>query len=328
MRRIVAFILIILMIFSLCSCSETENRIRKFSQTEFVFGTVVTLTVYDEDESSLAGAFELCEKYENMLSSTVEGSDVWKINHAEGESVSVNMETADLIELSISYSDMTDGAFDITVAPISELWGFSDVSPTVPDSTSIEELLPYVDYSVIALDGTSVTVPKNCKIELGAVAKGYISDRLCDYFRDFGVSAALINLGGNVATFGTKPDNSPWVIGIRDPIGDYSDYVGTLSLGETSVVTSGIYERSFESDGVLYHHLLNPDTGYPENNEIASVTIICASGADADALSTSLYLMGAAAGLEFAENADYFEAVFILKDGRILKTSGIELDQQ
>lgn len=322
MRRFGVFISVFSMIFALCGCKSDTPMVQKYSQTEFLFDTVVNITVYAEDDSSLAGAFELCEKYENMFSRNIEGSDVWRINHAKGESVTVDSETAYLIELSLKYSDITDGAFDITIAPLSELWGFSAENPSVPSQDSIEALLPLVDYTAVSIDGCTVTVPDGCGIDLGAVAKGYISDRLCDYFMTCGVSAALINLGGNVATVGTKPDGSSWQIGIRDPGGDYPDYVGTLSLGETSVVTSGIYERCFEEDGVLYHHILSSENGYPVNNSLASVTVICKSGVDADALSTSLYLMGFERAFEFVRNSPDTEAVFITTDGEIFLSDG------
>ncbi len=327
MRRFGAFISAFFLIFLLCSCESGTPAVQKYSQTEFLFDTVVTLTVYAEDDSSLVGAFALCEKYENMLSRSIEGSDVWRINHAKGESVTVGSETARLIELSLEYSALTDGAFDITVAPLSELWGFSAENPSVPTANSIEALLPAVDYTAVVVDGCTVTVPDGCGIDLGAVAKGYISDRLCDYFKDCGVSAALINLGGNVATVGTKPDGSDWQIGIRDPDGGYPDYVGTLSLGETSVVTSGIYERCFEENGVLYHHILSPENGYPVNNTLASVTVICKSGVDADALSTSLYLMGFERAFDFVENNPDAEAVFIMTDGEIRLSKGVNFTE-
>lgn len=326
MRRLGVFILSIVLCLILCVCSGKSSTAVKHSRTEFVFGTVVTLTVYDEDDSSLDGAFALCRQYEELFSSTVDGSDVWKINHSEGESVAVDSETAELILLSLEYSRLTDGAFDITIAPISALWGFSSEYPSVPDSDRINELLPLVDYNSITVEGNNVTVPKGYSIELGAIAKGYISDKLCEYFRNCGVSAALVNLGGNVASVGVKPDGSPWQIGIRNPSGDYSDYVCTLSLNETSVVTSGIYERCFEEDGVSYHHLLSTVDGYPVNNDIASVTVICESGVDADALSTSLYLMGFEKAFEYAEQSDMINAVFVLRNGQIHKTSDIEFN--
>ncbi len=323
MRRLGVFILSVLLCFSLCACSESKSDAEKFSRTEFIFGTVVTLTVYAEDDSSLDGAFKLCRNYENLFSSSIEGSDIWRINHSAGESVAVSSETAELILLSLEYSRLTDGAFDITIAPISALWGFSDEQPSVPERDRINELLPLVDYTAVAVEGCNVTIPDGCSIELGAIAKGYISDRLCEYFKSSDVSAALINLGGNVATTGSKPDGSQWQIGVRNPSGDYSDYVCTLSLNETSIVTSGIYERCFDENGIMYHHLLSSEDGYPVNNDIASVTIICKSGVDADALSTSLYLMGFEKAFNYAENSEFFDAVFILRDGRIFRTDGI-----
>ncbi len=327
MRRICVFILAAALCLILCSCSAPGRKAKKFSQTEFIFGTVVNLTVYDEDGSSLDGAFRLCRNYENMLSSTVEGSDIWRINNAGGKSVAVSSETAELIKLSIEYSVLTDGAFDITIAPLSALWNFSGDTPKVPSQDSISALLPLVDYRNISVDGNTVTVPEGVSIELGAIAKGYISDRLFEYFENADVSAALINLGGNIAVVGSKPDGSPWQIGIRDPNGDYSDYIGTLSYENTSIVTSGIYERCFKQDGISYHHLLSSKNGYPVNNDIASVTIICRSGADADALSTSLYLMGFDKGFEFAQDSSDFEAVFVLRNGETHKTDGVILTE-
>lgn len=309
--------------FNLIGCSENNRNVQKFVQTEFLLGTIVTLTVYDENADSLDGAFELCRKYENILSSNIEGSDVWRINHAEGSSVSVSSETAELIELSLEFSRMTDGAFDITVAPLSVLWNFSGESPSVPSQDSISALLPLVDYTCIDIDGNTVTLPAGRSIELGAIAKGYISDKLCEYFKECGTYAAIVNLGGNVATVGTKPDGSDWQIGVRDPYGDTSSNACTLFLDETSVVTSGIYERCFEQDGILYHHILDPHSGYPVNNDLASVTVICQNGARADALSTTLFLMGYEDAYEYAQSSEDIEAIFILTNGEIRNTDGV-----
>lgn len=321
-RRSITFLLCLLLIFSLCGCAKTGEQ--KLSRTDFKLNTVITITCYGTDESVLDGAFDLCDKYENMLSMTISGSDVWNINHAHGETVRVSRETSELIALALDYCALSDGAFDISIAPLSTLWDFSSGKDIVPDNDAIDAALEKIDYTQITVSGCDVTVPDGMSIDLGAVAKGYIADRIAEYFAGYD-TPAVINLGGNVVAVGQKPGDGKWKIGIRDPKSDEGGQIGTIETDGGSFVTSGIYERCFTVDDVMYHHLLSTETGYPVDNSLASVTVISASSAQGDALSTTLYLMGFDGAINYVNSHGEIGAVFVLTDGTVICSDGVEL---
>lgn len=305
----------------LCAGACANNTLPKISDTRFMLDTVVTLTAYTDDSSVINEAFDLCEHYEKIFSRTVENSDVWRINHSGGEKVTVNDDTAKLISLCLEYGDKSDGMFDISVAPVSSLWDFSSEEGSVPDADKIKQALAFVGYEQIILSDCDITVPNGVGIDLGAAAKGYIADRIAEVFRKKDIPA-VINLGGNVLTVGHKPDGTDWKIGVRDPNGEENAELCTVSVGEKSLVTSGIYERYFMNDGVRYHHLLSTDDGYPVNNGIASVTVMTDSSVQGDILSTMLYLFGLDKGMEYVEANDGVEALFVTLDGEISCSSG------
>lgn len=286
-----------------------------------MLNTVVSVTVYnDEDAKYLDGALELCKGYEAMLSRTVEGSDIYKINNSNGQTVTVSEETAQLISKAIYYCKLSGGAFDITTAHISDLWNFSGEAPSVPNDDAIAQALKWVDYTVISVEGCNVTLPKGYAIDLGAIAKGYIADRLVQYFEQNGVQNAIIDLGGNICVVGSKGENG-YKIGIRSPF-DGQSTMGYVNCSNMSVVTSGTYERCFEQDGRLYHHILDTKTGMPANTGLVSVSIVASHSVDADALSTTCLLLGAEKGIELLEGIDGAEGIFIASDGEILTTTG------
>ncbi|MCD7725797.1 MAG: FAD:protein FMN transferase [Clostridiales bacterium] len=314
----------------------------KTSSTGFFLDTVVTITLYgDTDSTAMDGCFELLGQYEQMLSRTIEGSDVWNINHSSGEATTVNEETADLIETALEYSQLTDGAFDITITPLVELWdidGKSELlaeggtedsseevstSSLIPSEEEIASALSHVDYTVVSVDGNTVTLSDpEAEIDLGGIAKGYIADSLKDYLLSQGIEHALINLGGNVLTVGTKSDGSAWKIGIQKPFGESSDIIAVVECTGESVVTSGTYERYFEIDGTIYHHILDPATGSPVDNGLTSVTILSDSSTNCDALSTACFVLGMEDGMELIENLENVEALFITEDETLYRTSG------
>lgn len=291
--------------------------------------TVVTITTYGATQQQLDGAFDLCREYEQLLSRTVEGSDVWRINNADGMPVSVSDKTVELLEMSVEYCSMSDGRFDITIAPVTQLWDFSADSPVIPDEAVLREKCALVDWRAISIDGTRVTLPAGMMLDLGAIAKGYIADRIGEYLEECGVTGAVISLGGNILTVGSKTGSNDtlWNIGIRVPFADYSQQLGTLSLEECSVVTSGIYERCFTVDDTLYHHILDPESGLPVYSGLASVTIISPESAQGDALSTICFLLGEEEGMSLVESLDEVEAVFVREDGSIVCSSGAVLAQ-
>ncbi len=240
-------ILTILLGLILCTLfSGCQRNVEPISKSGFYFDTVITITLYNTtDEALLDDCFSMAERYENLFSKTIEASDVYRINHSDGQSVNVDPETFYLIEKALSFAGMTDGKIDPTILPLSDLWNFGK-NDTVPQKQDIENALLSVDYTQVILDkeNSSVTLTNtNAGIDLGFIAKGYIADKMKEYLLEKGVTNALINLGGNILTIGTKPDSSPFNLGIQEPFSSHTTPVTTVKVTDKSVVTSGVYER-------------------------------------------------------------------------------------
>lgn len=306
----------------LSGCQAAAEPVRK---TGYYFDTVVTLTGYGKNaDSILEEGLSLCSGYEKMFSYTLEGSDIWNLNHADGQPVRVQEETAYLLTQAVKYAEMTGGLIDPTVTTLSALWNFNGDPPgPVPDASMIDSLLVHVNYQTIHIDGTTVWLedPDAC-VDLGFIAKGYIADQLKELFTQRGLKNALINLGGNVLAAGAKPDGSPFRTGIQKPFGKRSETVRIVGLTDKSLVSSGSYERCFEDNGILYHHILDPFTGYPADTDLDSVTILSDSSMEGDALSTACFLYGLEKGQELIESLPGIEALFVTKDGSVYQTSG------
>ena len=296
------------------------------ARTEFLLNTVVTITLYEGgDDAALEEAFALCADMESRLSRTLPGSDVYRINHAQGRPVMVGEDCASLLREGIGFGELTGGALDITVEPLSSLWDFTADKPRVPTGAAIDAARVLVDYREIHLtDDNILTLPPGMGIDLGAVAKGYIADRIALLLRELGVTSALINLGGDVRAVGGKPNGEQWRVGIKRPFAKEGQLAGVATVSDMSVVTSGTYERGFESNGVWYHHLMDTRSGYPAQCGLHSVTVISASALTGDALSTACFVMGAREGLALIERQPGVEAVFITEDFQTLLSSGIE----
>jgi len=292
----------------------------------FYFNTVISIQVYDSDKKEAADAcLALCSKYENLFSRTIEGSDVSKINEANGAPVTVSNETIDIIKEALEYSALTDGKFDITIAPVTTLWNVDGDNPSVPDEASITDALSKVDYKAVQVDGNTVTLTKpGMAIDLGGIAKGYIADRLKESLTDAGVQSALINLGGNVVTIGSRPDNSAFTIGIQKPFAEEGTALLSLKADDWSVVSSGPYERYFEQDGKIYHHIMDTETGWPVENDLYGVTILTKESAAGDALSTGCYALGLEKGMELINSLPDTYAVFITNDYQLHYSNGME----
>ena len=263
-----------------------EKVPERISQVGFYLDTVITLSAYTEDVQALKDALEECGRYEQILSRTVEGSDVWRINHANGAPVEVSDDTAAILRC----------ALDMAAA--------------------------LVDWTRLTLDGNTVTLPEGMMIDLGGIAKGYIADRVKAYLEKRGIRHAILSFGGNVVAIGRKPDGSDWTVGIQDISGAQGAYMLKARNTGGSTVTSGIYERGFDLDGVRYHHLLSAETGWPVQNSLASVTIFSESSMEGDALSTAAFVLGETDGVNLIESLDGIEAVFITRDRQVIQTSG------
>lgn len=322
---ILAGILVLLPVV-LTGCARNKEPI---SRTGFYFDTVIQITLYDtEDAAILDGCFALAEKYENLFSATKEGSDVWNINQADGEAVTVSEETVKLLNTAVDYANRTEGRIDPTIRPVSELWDFgSEGEAHVPEDAAIREALSHVSYDNIrfgtapsdetgepACRTVTLTDPE-AAVDLGFIAKGYIADQMKEYLLSQGVYSACISLGGNVLAIGEKPDGSPFRIGIQEPFAETGKSLDTVEIRDTSVVTSGIYERCFYEDGVLYHHVLDTATGYPVDNGLAGVTIICESSTRADALSTACLCLGLEKGRKLLDAEKDVAYLLVTRDG-------------
>mgnify|MGYP004531046743 FL=1 len=299
----------LLLLLLLCGCSQDENKALN-SETRFLLDTACTVSA-DCDDETLSGAFAVCGELERLLSRTVKGSDVYRLNETDGF-VSVSDDTLHLLEKSVYYGNLTDGKFDITVCPVSELWDFKN--QIVPNRSEIAEALKSVDYHSIEIKGNTANL-NGKKIDLGGIAKGYIADKVISYLEGKGVKKALVNLGGNIKVTGK------FNIGIRKPFTE--EILLNMPLENKSAVTSGIYERYIEKDGEIYHHVLDPATGCGVKNELSSVTVIGENSADCDALSTACLLLGTEKGKEIIENTAGTEAVFISREGDITLTAGL-----
>ena len=305
------------------------------SATAIKLNTAVTVTIYDsKDKKLLTECMNLCDKYEKIFSRTASDSELYQLNHRELAPVEgtentyqVSDDLAKLISEGLDYSELSKGAFDIAIEPLTSLWDFTAEDPQVPKDSLIQAALPKCDYHNISVDKdkNEITLKTDdTAIELGAIAKGYIADRLKDYLVSQNVKSAIINLGGNVLCIGGKPDNSAFKIGIQKPFADRSETIAVMDIKDKSVVSSGIYERCFEQDGTLYHHLLNPKTGYPYDNGLIAVTIISDKSVDGDALSTTCFALGLEDGMKLAESLDDVQAFFVTSDYEIHYTKDFQ----
>ncbi len=314
-------LILILIIPVLGGCSSPIKN-ESLSMTGLYFDTVVQIQVWGADRAVLDECENICGHYEQLLSPTIETSEVSRINRAQGASVTVSDETAELIRLGIEYGELSEGKFDITVASATDLWNFRDnEEKELPGPDELAEAVSHIDYHCIQIDGTTVTLtdPK-AKIDLGGIAKGYIADKLKEYLKDQGVEHALINLGGNMLALGGRADGSDFQIGLQEPFAADGTVLTSLSVSDRSVVSSGNYERYFEKDGVIYHHILDPDTGYPIQNDLYQVTVISDSSVQGDALSTTCYALGLEEGMKLIQDMDNVDAVFVTSDLEIHKT--------
>ena len=318
MRKLLGAVLAALV---LSSCSGTGGQ-EKVTRSVFAMDTYMTLTAYGEKAGdALDACTDKIRELESLWSVTDEGSEIYKADRSAGQPVKVSAGTAELVSFALDMNAKTGGALDISIYPVLREWGFTTGNNKVPSDETISALLRNVDASKITVSEDKITVPDGMMIDLGSVAKGAAADILCGQLRDSGVTSALLDLGGNIQTVGLKPDGSKWKIGIRDPFGEGT--VGTLSVENKAVVTSGGYERYFTENGRTYHHIMDPATGRPAESGAVSVTVIGGSGRYCDALSTSLYIMGAdkARELWVSENRS-FDYIIITDDLEILVTKG------
>ena len=320
---------ILLATVSLCGCAGRNNT-AGYQKSGLYFDTAVSVEIYasspEEAEPVLEECMNICAHYQDMFDAQIITSDIANINSSAGKSVTVDEDTVLLLEEALKYCSLSGGAFDISIKPVTELWDFHEGAERIPSDEELQASLKHVDWNNISVDPVNNTVTLNdpdSSIDLGAVAKGYVADKITEYLESLSITGAIVNMGGDMRLIGTKPDGSMFNIGINDPF-DSGSVSMALYLSDTSVATSGTYERCFEKDGVLYHHILDPQTGMPCDTDIRSVTVITKSATDADCLCTVCILKGSSQSLSLIERIPDTEAVFITNDGSVLTTSGAE----
>lgn len=294
--------------------------------TESFFGmdTIMTMTVYGEDaDRVILKAKERIRELEEMLSVTRTGSEVSSINHAGGNGVKVSPDMVYITKKALEYARLTEGAFDITLYPLSKMWGFTDGDYRIPSKEEIINALSHTGFAGAEVDGDTgeIRIPEGFMLDFGAIAKGYAGDETLRIMKEAGISSAIVNLGGSISLIGGKPDGKPWNIAIKAP--SLSGSAGTLSLKDVSVVTSGKHERFFTGDdGREYCHIMDPSTGSPVVTELDSITVICDSAMKGDALSTAFFVWGMDRTRDFLKEHGDVEVVAV-SGTRIYLTEGI-----
>ena len=306
-----------------------QSRPVRVSSTGFYFDTVISVTIYDAENTMrgnelLEGCMSMAEYYENLYSRTIPTSDIARINAHPGEYVTVSPETITLLQTACHFASLSNGLIDPSIGAVSSLWNFHEnEKPVIPDDDILAEALSHVDYRKISMQDSQVKlVEEGMALDLGFLAKGYIADRMKDYLVSEGVQSALISLGGNVLALGSKPDSSPFHVGIQKPFADTGTSVMTVEDSDRSIVSSGNYERYFKADGVLYHHILSTQTGYPVSSGLSQVTILSNDSVTGDALSTLCFILGYEKATTLLENYPDVQAIFVLDDGSIVTNGG------
>lgn len=293
-------------------------------KTNYIMGTIIKLKLpKNVDEEIFDETFGVIRDIEKKMSLNIKNSELNELNENGFNSpVELSDETKYVIEKSIDYSKLSDGHFDVSIGPLADLWGFSKGKAKVPNAKKVLELLPLVDYKNIEVKDEKVKLNKEGMIlDLGGIAKGYAADEVAKYLKTQGVNKAIIDLGGNIYALGSKDKSTPWTIGIQNPFDEVrGEFLGTLSVSNKSVVTSGVYERYIEEGGKKYHHILDPFTGYPVENELMSVSIISDESIDGDALSTAVFALGLEKGYELVKTLTNVEAIFVTKDKDVYLT--------
>lgn len=327
-KHTLSIIVLCAMVATLCSCSLPAKNDKGYTKNGFYLDTIITITLYcDDAKEQINNCFKIAEKYDNLLSRTKENSDVSRINNAHTEFVAVDNDTVDIIKQGIYYGDLSNGAFDITIGRLTSLWDIQNRT-IPPTETEINDALGFT-YKNIEINGNNVRLLSDKEmLDLGGIAKGFIADKIREYLLSQGINEGVINLGGNVVCLDKKNGKTEYNIGIQKPFDESGQPLCSVSVYNKSIVTSGDYQRYFEYNGVKYHHILDVNTGYPVNNELDSVTIICDSSTAGDALSTIAFSYGLDKGKAFIEALPDTEAIFVTKDGKIINTPNVPINSK
>lgn len=325
--RIICICFAAIIIFAVIVRFFSNEKLKSVSSDFFAMDTYMTVTVYDKNADAVIDEAEkLAYYYESIFSVNIETSDITKLNNSSGNPVEVSPETYELIEKSIEYSKESEGLFDITIYPVVKEWGFTTGEHNIPSDERKKELLNRTGYQKVHLmQDNTVMLDEGCEIDLGGIAKGFLSQKMIELFKEKNVTGAVVSLGGNVQTYGMKPDKRAFSIGIADP-SLKENIIGTISVKEKAVVTSGGYQRYFEEAGKIYHHIMDIRTGAPAESDLASVTVIADDGTYADAMATALYIMGERKAKEYQKSHPEIDVVLINTSGEIWTSKGVVSD--
>ncbi len=319
---------IILLIIVGCRSSEGDST----TETELLLGTTISVTVYEPASDAVAEVFARVREIEEKMSTSEDDYDtteLLQVNRMADEApVAVSDDTFFVIEAAKDYSEISFGAFDLSIWPLVRLWGFGTADASIPPQRRIDKTRALVDHRKVHLDPETRSISlaeEGMGVDVGGIAKGYAADEARRILREHGVQRALLDFGGNILTIGEKPDGSLWRIGIQNPDSRRGQFLGIVETGPGAVVTSGDYERFFEVEGVRYHHIIDPETGYPTRNGLRSVTILAEDSIDADALSTAVFVLGVEEGTRLIETLPTVEGAFVTED-TVYLTSGMTID--
>jgi len=331
-KRLLSFCAAFLLLIIFSSCNAILPREQHVATVRaLAMDTLVEIHIFYLDTPSLQmrdGYLELADRaidivrmLDSLLSMYAEDSDVYRLNRAGGEFVTVSSYTIDVVSESLALRQITGGGFDITIGAVTALWEFTE-GAAPPDEAELAAALETVGTDII-IEGNSIRLAHpEAQIDLGSIGKGFSADIVADFLREAGV-AAIVNLGGDVVTVGEKPDGTPWAVGIQAPFEEHNEIIGVVDIWEGSIVSSGVYQRFFYHEDIFYHHTLDPSTGFPTATDVISVSIIAPTAAWGEGVSTAVFIIGADAGMALVEELDDVHGIFILRDGTVMHSSEI-----
>lgn len=315
-------LIIVSIITAFCGCKIKDSVVE---DEIYALDTVINITVYSENQKAVNSAKAEIRRLEALLSVTDNYSDICRINASADSFVEVSDECFSLISTALDVSEKTYGNFDITIYPAVKLWGFTTADKYVPTEDELDDVKKYIDYKQVYIDPytKAVKIPEGVNLDLGGIAKGYISDCASHILKEEGVTSAILNLGGNIRLVGSKPGGESFKIGVKSPLND--GYFGVITAEDTNISTAGGYERYFEENGKRYHHILDPYTATPADTDVLSATVIGNKGEICDALSTSVAVMGSNELKTLSEKyPDY--SFIVLTDGCVFLSASISDD--
>jgi thiamine biosynthesis lipoprotein len=327
MKILTSLIYLVILIFSLTSCSFDKNV--PYQSDGFAMGTVISQTVYGPNAKKASNqVLEKIKYLDSIMTINVPGGDINNLNQNAGKkNVQLHPETLEVISSALKISNLSQGAFDITIGPLTKFWGIGTDKPKIPTKKDLNSLMPLIGYKYIYVDQAHHLAglrKADQMVDLGGIAKGYAADTAVQIYKKNGINSALISLGGSsITVLGTKPDGTSWNVGIQNPRAPQGQLIGTVKLSNISISTSGDYQKYFEKEGKRYHHIIDPRTGFPADSGLMSVTVVTPSATDADALS-KVFVLGLDKGLDLIKCYKNAEAIFVTTDKKIYVTPGLK----